>query len=499
MDPVTTEPMEEVDDLPLETSDEPYDAKEDEITCYLAQLPEIFSVVRNIVRPDQFRAEHRKVVDFLQRFYNQHNRLPSRKMVYGETGVLLDKVTPEDIAGVEQYVLDMIESFCKVRETELFLYSAADRLQQKGTHNGLIRQLQIEMEQVSKIAISRDLGYEIHRDLEGLLSRAEKQDGRPTGFKLLDEVLDGGPALPSVNIIAGASGHGKSILLQNIAVNLIQMGHDVVYYTLELRAEIMAKRFASMMVDRDIREIFPNKAAVSSLVLNRSSKEGKLFLKELPMGTTCMNDIEVHFDQLQQSHHDPIQYVIIDYMGEMRPNDPSVKSDNIGIWDGAITQDIVRFSQNPKALKSIWTASQYKKGEEEQKTTSQGRLSGGKGKVDKVDNVMNIKRTPEDIAEERIWLHLTKTRTSGATGVAVPLRWDRYTLRITDWRDRSLFEEENPTWTAQHTRRSPQQTNARQTRPPATAAPSVRQVTTAQILKNIGNRASYDTGDQTDE
>jgi predicted ATP-dependent serine protease len=56
-----------------------------------------------------------------------------------------------------------------------------------------------------------------------------------TGWPQLDRLLYGGFSRGELNIFAGGSGSGKSLVMMNIALNWLQQGLSGVYITLELK------------------------------------------------------------------------------------------------------------------------------------------------------------------------------------------------------------------------------------------------------------------------
>jgi len=55
----------------------------------------------------------------------------------------------------------------------------------------------------------------------------------PTGIDALDEILGGGIPRPSANLIIGPKGSGKSVLIKEIAVKMLERGVAVSYYTID--------------------------------------------------------------------------------------------------------------------------------------------------------------------------------------------------------------------------------------------------------------------------
>jgi KaiC/GvpD/RAD55 family RecA-like ATPase len=71
-------------------------------------------------------------------------------------------------------------------------------------------------------------------------------DMTSTGIDALDEILGGGLPRPSANILAGPKGSGKTVLLKEIVVSMLQQGHAVSYYSINDSADQVRSDLAYM-------------------------------------------------------------------------------------------------------------------------------------------------------------------------------------------------------------------------------------------------------------
>ena len=75
---------------------------------------------------------------------------------------------------------------------------------------------------------------------------------------------------------------GKSLFMQNPAVNLAMAGLNGVYVTLELSEGLCAMRIDSMVTDVPSKEIFKDLDTVEMKIGMTSKKAGSLRIKYLP-------------------------------------------------------------------------------------------------------------------------------------------------------------------------------------------------------------------------
>jgi len=147
-----------------------------------------------------------------------------------------------------------------------------------------------------------------------------------SGFACFDTITEGGFDRKTFNVWMGAPGAGKSLTLQNIAVNAVNAGYNVAYISLELSEKKCMKRIGSMRLEIPISEYtelakdraymkerieFINKRNSDSLF---DARPGKLFVKEYPSGSATISDIEMYVKQVREEAGVDIDMLIIDYI-----------------------------------------------------------------------------------------------------------------------------------------------------------------------------------------
>jgi len=71
----------------------------------------------------------------------------------------------------------------------------------------------------------------------------------PTGIKVLDDLLSGGLPRPSAVGLIGAVGSGKSSLVRQLAVNMLEKDFRVLYYAIDESAEDVREGVATYGVN----------------------------------------------------------------------------------------------------------------------------------------------------------------------------------------------------------------------------------------------------------
>ncbi len=107
----------------------------------------------------------------------------------------------------------------------------------------------------------------MNADIERLQAAAD----RKTGFPDLDKKSGG--LYPGLYVIAATSSLGKTTFSLQVADNLAEAGHDVLFFSMEQsRLELVSKSFARILSTKDT----PNDAVISSLALRKGANPEKL-------------------------------------------------------------------------------------------------------------------------------------------------------------------------------------------------------------------------------
>jgi replicative DNA helicase len=128
----------------------------------------------------------------------------------------------------------------------------------------------------------------------------------------------------------GMTGSGKSVWLNNFAVNAANAGYNVLYVSLEMSDRKIMKRLGSIRlgipinqydtISMDEREIKKRIAALridDQSGLMAEKKIGKIYVKEYPISTATPDDIDSFLTQLNDIKNVDIDLLIIDYLGIM--------------------------------------------------------------------------------------------------------------------------------------------------------------------------------------
>lgn len=322
-------------------------------TLYLEFLisdHDLFVRCNSILDQKYFSEEFRDGVRFLQEYVHEYNAVPTPDQVRVKTGLKLRNLGNSG-RDHKSWFLDDFEKFCRYKAIEQAIWKSSDKLeaQEYGAVEAIISE-------AVQIGLPKELGINYWADSPDRLKRiAENKSGISTGWETIDKPLYGGFPRGTLNIWAGGPGTGKSIFLQNLAVNWVEKGFNVVYVSLELSEDLCAMRLDSMLTGLSTRDLFKNMEDVAIKVAMKGKKCGSLQIVQLPSGIT-VNDLKAYIKEYQIQNKITVDAVLVDYLDLMMPAKAKVSADNLFVKDKHISEELRNFAMEGDYL--FATASQ---------------------------------------------------------------------------------------------------------------------------------------------
>lgn len=297
------------------------------------------------VSPEYFSGVESDIVDIVKGYFLQHRKLPKMSVIVSEIkerfkddskrsekfkkakvclkkakNVDFDMDKPDEYA----WIYEKTKHFLKKESLLRAIINSAERVEETkhltdGTFNAILQ----DVRQAIGMSFDEDMGLDYFEDIQDRYRRMLKNEKIfPTGFPELDREMGGGWHSGSVSIVMGSTGMGKSMLLENFTVNLIRQGFDVVYLTLELGEDEIAKRIDGKFVNIKVNNLLKKikKAYKRLKKLRKDDDLGKLIIKEFPPSYT-VSQFENYLEELDIKRGVNPDILVVDYLGEMSPED----------------------------------------------------------------------------------------------------------------------------------------------------------------------------------
>tara|TARA_B100000809_G_scaffold238072_1_gene258512 strand:- start:401 stop:1819 length:1419 start_codon:yes stop_codon:yes gene_type:complete len=390
---------------------------------------ESFARAQNIFNPNSFDGRLQPIAKFIRTYVDQYKVMPEVDQVNAKHDIKLKTAKDLDPSHFN-WLLDEFEKFSRHKALERAILQSADLLE-KGDY----APVEDMIKDAVNVGLTRDLGTDYFEDPKGRLEKLKNSSGQvSTGWDNIDKKLFGGFNRGELNIFAGGSGAGKSLFLQNLAVNWALAGLNVAYISFELSESLAAMRIDAMTTNIPTRQVMRSLSDVEMKVKMVAKKAGGLQIKYLPASSTIM-DIKSYIKELELKNKKKIDGVLIDYLDLMMPKSKKVSPSDLFVKDKYVSEEIRNFAVDTNCV--LATASQLNRASVEEIEYDHSHIAGGLSKVQTADNVIGIFTSRAMRERGRYQVQFMKTRSSSGVGHKVDLEFDIDTLRI-----RTLNEEE---------------------------------------------------------
>lgn len=380
--------------------------------------------VQNIYNPENFDRGLRSVAEFIKTHSEDYKILPTRDQIRAATGVELREV-PDMSEGHYTWFMEEFENFTKRQELERAILKAADLIE-KGEFNPVEKLIKDAVQ----LSLTKDMGTDYFADPKARIDRYFSSGGQvSTGWPSLDKLLYGGFSRGELNIFAGGSGSGKSLVMMNIALSWLQQGLSGVYITLELSEELVGLRTDAMLTSTSTKDIRKDIDTTTMKVRMVSKKSGHYQIKGLPAQSN-INDIRAYLKEYQIQTGQKVDFMMIDYLDLLMPVSAKVSPNDLFVKDKYVSEELRNLAKELNVL--MVTASQLNRSAVEEVEFDHSHISGGISKINTADNVFGIFTSRAMRERGKYQIQCMKSRSSTGVGQKVDLEYDIETMRISD-------------------------------------------------------------------
>jgi len=385
---------------------------------------ELYTRVMNIMNAENFDRTLRPVAEFMVEHTTKYSIMPDPIQIKATTGVEVEAI-PELDDGHYDWFLEEFEQFTKRQELERAILKAADLLE-KGEFDPVEKLIKDAVQ----ISLQRDMGTDYFADPKERLNKYFNQGGQvSTGWPQLDRVMYGGASRGELNIFAGGSGSGKSLVMMNIALNWLQQGLSGVYITLELSEELTSLRTDAMLTNMSTKDIRKNLDDAELKVKMAGKKMGQYRVKGLPAQSN-VNAIRAYIKEVQIQTGIKIDFVMIDYLDLVMPVSIKVNPSDQFIKDKYVSEELRNLAKELNVL--MITASQLNRSAVEEIEFDHSHIAGGISKINTADYVFGIFTSRSMRERGKYQIQCMKSRSSTGVGMKIDLEYNIETMRITD-------------------------------------------------------------------
>jgi KaiC/GvpD/RAD55 family RecA-like ATPase len=390
----------------------------------MLQDAQSFVRVQNIYNEENFDRSLKSAAKFIKDHVDAHKAMPTAEQIRAVTGTDL-KPVPD--LGENHYDWFMIEfeGFTKKYELERAVLKAADMIE-KGDFDPIEKIIKDAVQ----ISLTKDMGTDYFADPAARINKYFNSGGQvSTGWPQLDKLLYGGFSRGELNIFAGGSGSGKSLVMMNIALNWLQQGLSGVYISLELSEELTSLRTDAMLTSMSTKDIRKDIDAAELKVKMTARKSGQYRVKALPAQSN-INDIRSYIKEVQIQTGIRVDFIMVDYLDLLMPVSAKVSPNDLFVKDKYVSEELRNLAKELGVL--LVTASQLNRSAVEEIEFDHSHISGGISKINTADNVFGIFTSRAMKERGKYQIQCMKSRSSTGVGQKIDLEYNIETMRITD-------------------------------------------------------------------
>lgn len=245
---------------------------------------------------------------------------------------ILKEIKDDTAVSDQKWLIDRTEEFCKERALHnavmqsIFIMDGKDKQRDKGAIPGLL---------TDALAISFDpnVGHDYFENTAARYEYMHQVLNRvPFDIEYLNKITNGGLPNKTLSVILAGVNVGKSLLMCHMAANNLIQGKNVLYITLELAEEEVAKRIDAnlMNVELDDLKAIPREDYLKRADKLQAKTNGKLIIKEYPTAGASVIHFEALLNELMLKKNFKPDIIYVDYIGIMQSSRIKMGADSYG-------------------------------------------------------------------------------------------------------------------------------------------------------------------------
>ena len=390
--------------------------------------------VYDILKPEMFDSEANEwLVTKTLSHFDTYSKLPTLDVFKTEVDKVERDVLKQSVVDNLKQAWNLLESedleyvkektleFCKNQTFKNAILESVGLLEE-----GKFDVIKSKIDSAMKAGQDTDIGHEYK---ESIVERYEStiRDVIPTGWDVINELVDGGFGKGELVIFAAPPGIGKSWALINTGMAAVKAGKTVVHYTLELNEGYVGQRYDAVLTGIAVPNLKYSLDDVKSQVGNL---HGELIIKCWPTKSAGLNTIRASLDKLKLQGKNP-DVIIVDYADLLKGNSRKERHEELEeLVEGL--RGIAGEYECP-----LFTASQINRSGADDDVITGTKIAGSFSKLMTADFVVSLSRKIEDkLAGTGRW-HVIKNR-FGPDGMTLPSKANMSNGRIQIFSDDSI-------------------------------------------------------------
>jgi len=285
------------------------------------------------LKPDYFQQEDDRVLfTTIKDFIVKYNKAPTTDVVLneidGKKGVRDEvfKAIKSKIAEIEAHDSDpneewmrlKTESFCRDKAIYNAIMQSISIIQKDNVKNGLSEgAIPGLLSDAIGLSFDPNVGHDFLEQSDNRFDYYHRQEERiPFDLKFFNLITRNGLPKKTLTVAMAGPNVGKSLWMTHNAAYFLSLGKHVLYITMEMREEEIAKRIDvnQMNITFDDLDALSKDMFTKRIANLRKKTSGKLIIKEYPNGTASTTHFKALLNELAMKKDFTPDVIFIDYM-----------------------------------------------------------------------------------------------------------------------------------------------------------------------------------------
>ena len=386
---------------------------------------EYVNKVLPFIREDYFEEKVEKAIfRYIANFINEYNTLPTENVIEYEASKDtslneddlkelirlwedIQKEFSEDVT--TGWLINITEEWCKERAIYLAVSESISIItdEKKSKGKGAIPDL---LKDALSVSFDTNIGHDFSDDAEARFEYYHKKEKRlPFDIELLNKITKGGVTPGTLNILLGSTNSGKTLFLSNFAASYLQQGFNVLYITLEISEEEIAKRIDSNLMNVAMGDLYSlsRDEYLKKIEKIRKKTIGKLIIKQYPTGAGNTILFRSLLNELQLKKNFVPDVILIDYL-TICSSSRIRTSENSYSFYKSVAEEVRGLAVDLKI--PIWSVIQTNRGAQGASDMELSDVAESHAISMTADFMLAIITTPEFIEEQKVMLKQLKSR-----------------------------------------------------------------------------------------
>jgi len=274
---------------------------------------------RDSVSPEYFGDEcYRHVCSVILRLFDKFNVTPSKETIVeeiksqggGEEVVdTIDYITSKQVPD-SKIIESKARTFARTKAVKNALLAIQSQINADQTED-TFKNVESQFAKAINVGTGYSTGYSYTDNVVDRFQNYEERDPAiPTGFRSIDNRVEGGLHYKELGMIIGMPGGGKTTALIHMGKNALMNGFNVIHYSLEMRELLVARRYDMSISEMTKDELLQLKRTAAKRIFDKV--KGKLLIQEYPACSATTATIRNHISLKIREGFVP-HLIIVDY------------------------------------------------------------------------------------------------------------------------------------------------------------------------------------------